>query len=116
MHAFTAQCSDRTGINIEDMGWQINAKYFEGLDKLGRHRGRPGWWGSLRTKKSMRRGTSASRPGREELDEDAPGPGSGEGAPLGEAIRGHIMSQGAQAARDAFAAGHDVHIHLPGNG
>ena len=47
LHAFTAQCSDHTGINIEDMGWQINAKYFEGLDRLGLHRGRPSWWGAF---------------------------------------------------------------------
>ncbi len=117
LHAFTAQCSDHTGINIEDMGWQINAKYFEGLDKLGLHRGRPSWWGSLRTKKSMRRGAPFSRRGRAELDDDdAPDPAPGEGAARGAAARGHSTSQGTQAARDAFNAGHDVHIHLPGSG
>ncbi len=98
------------------MGWQINAKYFEGLDRLGLHRGRPSWWGSLRTKKSMRRGAPFSRPGREELDDDAPEPALGEATAPGEAARGHITSQGSQAARDAFAAGHDVtiHNHFPG--
>jgi len=63
LRAFTDQC--RESVPMNKIGWEINAKYFAGLIKLGPHKGMPDWYGTLRTQAAsepMRRGPPADGP------------------------------------------------------
>lgn len=105
LYAFTAQC--RESADMKNIGWQVNAKYFEGLVKLGLHYELPNWWGSLRTIRSFRRDPPYGSPARDEAEDDDSESGTREGAASGDAAR----TQAANAARDIYAAGRDVSIH-----
>ena len=63
LRAFTDQC--REFVPMNRIGWEINAKYFAGLIKLGLQNRIPGWYGTLRTQ-------AASEPMRREPPVGAP--------------------------------------------
>jgi inorganic triphosphatase YgiF len=63
LRAFTDQCRDSVPMN--KIGWEINAKYFTGLIKLGLEKRIPDWYGTLRTQ-------AASEPMRREPPADSP--------------------------------------------
>jgi adenylate cyclase class IV len=50
LRAFTDQCRETARMN--KIGWQINAKYFAGMIKLGLQHEVPDWYGTLRTQSS----------------------------------------------------------------
>lgn len=51
LRAFTDQC--RESARMSKIGWEINAKYFAGMIKLGLQHEVPDWYGTHRTQSSM---------------------------------------------------------------
>jgi adenylate cyclase class IV len=70
LRAFTDQCRESARMN--KIGWEINAKYFSGLIKLGLHHTVPDWYGTLRIQSSMpmRREAPADSPEFDDPDAD----------------------------------------------
>ena len=62
LRSFTDQC--RNTVPMNKIGWEINAKYFAGLIKLGLQKKIPDWYGTLRTQ-------AASEPMRREPSADS---------------------------------------------
>jgi adenylate cyclase class IV len=70
LRAFTDQC--RESARMSKIGWEINAKYFAGMIKLGLQHEIPDWYGTLRIQASMplRREVPAGGPEFDESDND----------------------------------------------
>lgn len=104
LRAFTTQC--RKSAETAKIGWEINAKYFEGMIKLGLHRELPDWYGTHRTQLSMpmRREAPAGSPAHDTDDDQSTQFADGEGAPRGEtrqAIRPASLMSPAAAGNNA---------------
>lgn len=74
LRAFTDQCRESARMNR--IGWEINAKYFAGMIKLGLHHQVPEWYGTLRIQSSMpmRREAPSGTPEFDDSEDEEPAP------------------------------------------